>query len=230
MQRGIMIGCVGLMALACQPAPTPDCAAAVEEALARQRASFAEASPATTLEPPIGQSLPAEEERSGVIANAAGPLTLLGPQLVPGQPAPAFVLRDLENKPLASERFAGKTLVISVVPSVDTPVCEAQTGHLFRSMEALPPDTVLLTVSRDLPFAQRRFREIKGYDMLYGSDAYDGSFGRSYGIAVKESGLLARSVWVIDPEGTLRYHEIVANQRDEPDYSALLAALARAAP
>jgi thiol peroxidase len=90
----------------------------------------------------------------------------------------------------------------------------------------LPDGTALLTVSRDLPMAQQRFVEELKIETAMASDYDGGGFGSGWGLAVKETGLLARSVWIIDADGRIAYRELVANQATEPDYDALLAALA----
>jgi thiol peroxidase len=125
--------------------------------------------------------------------------------------------------------FRGKLVVLSVVPSIDTRVCESQTHHVSDAMAQLPAGTEVITVSRDLPFAQTRFKESAMTQTAMLSDYKGGAFGRAFGLEVKESGLLARSVWVIGRDGRVAYREIVADQSSEPDYDELLAAAAAAA-
>lgn len=178
------------------------------------------------------QAAAAPERRTGVVERQGQPLTLLGPDLEVGDPAPAFTLVDTAMQPIHSADLAGELVVLSVVPSLDTPVCEIQTGTLLSRYDAMPPGTRLITVSRDLPFAQRRFLEHKQESMpipegsRVASDYRDGDFGRSWGLLVDESGLLARSLWVIGKDGTILYRQIVRDQATEPDYDALLEALA----
>ena len=122
-------------------------------------------------------------------------MTLLDSQLAPWR--------------LADQR--GKVVVLSVVPSIDTRVCEAQTHHVSDAIAELPPGTVVVTVSRDLPFAQQRFAEEAHTQTVMASDAKGREFGRRFGLEVDESGLLARSTWVIDKAGTIAYRELVAD-------------------
>ena len=93
----------------------------------------------------------------------------------------------------------------------------------------MPPGVEVFTISRDLPFAQTRFAEEAQSKTKFASDFQGRELGRAFGLDVKETGLLARSVWVIGPDGKIAYREIVANQGSEPDYDALLVAVKRAA-
>lgn len=172
------------------------------------------------------------EQRSratDVITRGGQPLTLLGPTLDVGAPAPDVTLIDSQLAPwrLADQR--GKVVVLSVVPSIDTRVCESQTHHVSDAIAALPPGTVVVTVSRDLPFAQQRFAEEARTQTVMASDAKAREFGRRFGLEVDESGLLARSTWVIDKAGTVAYRELVADQTTEPAYPPLIAAAQAAA-
>ena len=173
-----------------------------------------------------GSSEPAPPpERSGVIHRQGAPLTLVGDTPEVGDPAPAFELVGIDMKPVSSGDYAGKLLIVSVVPSIDTPVCEAQTHAIDGARTRVPAGTALLTVSRDLPFAQQRFHGDAVMHTTIASDYKGGGFGRAWGLEVKETGLLARSVWVIGPDGRIKYRELVADQASEPDYEALLAAV-----
>ncbi|MBP6847584.1 MAG: thiol peroxidase [Kofleriaceae bacterium] len=164
-----------------------------------------------------------------VITRGGQPLTLVGPTLDVGAPAPDVTLLDSQLAPwrLADQR--GKVVVLSVVPSIDTRVCEAQTHHVSDAIAELPPGTVVVTVSRDLPFAQQRFAEEAHTQTVMASDAKGREFGRRFGLEVDESGLLARSTWVIDKAGTIAYRELVADQTTEPAYPPLIAAAQAAA-
>ena len=115
--------------------------------------------------------------------------------------------------------------MLSVVPSIDTRVCESQTHHISDAIAQMPPDTVVMTISRDLPFAQERFAEEAMTKTQMASDYKERDFGRAWGLEVAETGLLARSVWVVGADGTIRYRELVADQTQEPDYDALMAAI-----
>lgn len=169
-------------------------------------------------------------ERTDVIERSGAPLTVVGPELNVGDEIPAFELVSMKMEPVTSESLVGEPFVVSVVPSLDTPVCEQQTGTILARHGELPEGTKILTVSRDLPFAQRRFVEHKQESMeipetsIIASDFREASFGRDWGLLVKENGLLARSVWVVDEEGKVAYRQIVKDQGTQPDYDALIAA------
>jgi thiol peroxidase len=163
--------------------------------------------------------------RKDVIRRGETPLTLVGRTVEVGQVAPDATLHDAKLAPVRLADFRGKTVVLSVVPSIDTRVCEAQTHHVSDAMPRMPADVVVMTVSRDLPFAQERFAEEAMTKTLMGSDYRGGEFGRRWGLEVEETGLLARSVWVIGPDGKVRYRELVADQTTEPDIEALVTAV-----
>jgi thiol peroxidase len=163
--------------------------------------------------------------RTDVIRRGDKPLTLVGRTVEVGQMAPDATLHDSKLAPVRVADFRGKTLVLSVVPSIDTRVCESQTHHMSDAIARMPAGTVVMTVSRDLPFAQERFVEEAMTKTLMGSDYRGGDFGRTWGLEVQETGLLARSVWVVGPDGKVRYREIVADQTTEPDIEALVAAV-----
>jgi len=156
------------------------------------------------------------------------PLPLAGPQLNVGDRAPDFKLhqRSPEGlKDVSLADFAGKTLILSVVPSLDTPVCEMQTKKFNEEITALPSNVEVLTVSMDLPFAQARFCSEKStHHIQTASDHRDASFGRAYGTLIEPLRLEARAVFVVGPDGTLRHVEYVPEVTDQPDYDAALAA------
>ncbi|MBK9031234.1 MAG: thiol peroxidase [Myxococcales bacterium] len=168
---------------------------------------------------------------TGVIARGDTPLTLLGPTLEVGAAIPDVTIVDSALAPLRLADLRGQVVVLSVVPSIDTRVCESQTHHVSDAIPQLPAGTVVITVSRDLPFAQQRFAEEAHTETRMASDYHGGGFGRGFGLAVEESGLLARSTWVIGKDGTVAYRELVADQTTEPAYEPLIAAaVAAAAP
>jgi thiol peroxidase len=119
----------------------------------------------------------------------------------------------------------GKIVVLSVVPSIDTHVCETQTHKVNAAIDQMPAGTEVFTVSRDLPFAQTRFSEEAQTKIKMVSDYHGGGFGRAFGVEVKESGLLARSIWVIGSDGKIAYRQLVDDQGTEPDYDAMVAAV-----
>jgi thioredoxin-dependent peroxiredoxin len=163
-------------------------------------------------------------ERIGAITMKGNPLTLIGPELKAGDLAPDAVLvaNDLSEVKLSS--FRSKKVIISVVPSLDTPVCDLQTKRF--NQEALKLGGVaVLTVSKDLPFAQKRWCGITGASAVKTLSDYRGNFGETYGVLIKGLGLLARSVFVIDEKGKVTYTQLVKEVTHEPDYDEVLRAV-----
>ena len=164
------------------------------------------------------------KERTGVVTFKGNPLTLIGSEVKAGQKAPEFqvLAQDLSVVTLASSR--GKTRLISVVPSLDTPVCDAQTRR-FNQEAAKLPNISVLTISADLPFAQKRWCGAAGIDKVQVlSDHKETSFATAYGVLIKELRLLSRSVFIIDAADTVRYVEYVPEVTSHPNYDAALAA------
>lgn len=152
------------------------------------------------------------------------PLELLGTPAQLQQLAPEFKVVDAGFKAVKLSDFAGKTVLISVVPSLDTGVCSIQTKKFNQEVANLPTDVVLLTISTDLPFAQKRFCQKEQVDKLMVlSDAVWGDFGSNYGLRIKDMGILARAVLIIDRSGKLVYQQLVPVLSQEPDYTAALA-------
>jgi len=152
------------------------------------------------------------------------PLTLVGPELKPGDTAPDFSVLDSSLKPVSLADTAGKTRIFSVVPSLDTPVCDAQTKR-FNEEAAKLSGVDIYTVSMDLPFAQKRFCNSFALDnvkML--SDHKDASFGASWGTLIKELRILSRAIFVLDPDNKVKYVEYVPEVADSPNFEAALAA------
>ncbi len=146
------------------------------------------------------------------------PLTLTGTALQEGQPFPAITIPDSGLQMTDLQSFKGKVTIISIVPSIDTKVCEKQTHILSEENGGLDKTVRLVTVSRDLPFAQKRFaEEAKIHNVLFLSDYRDGEFGASTGLMIQENRLLARAVVVVDKEGVIRYLEIVPDLGQLPD-------------
>lgn len=165
------------------------------------------------------------QERPGVITLKGNPVTLLGPALKVGDKAPGFKLLDGALQPVSLGDFAGKTKLVSVVPSLDTPICELQTIRFHQEAAKLPDDVAVLTVSMDLPFAQARFCSTHGIDKIkVVSDFQDGSFGAGYGVLIKEVRLLARAIFVVGKDDVVRYVEVVPEVATHPNYDAALAA------
>ncbi len=153
------------------------------------------------------------------------PLTLLGPELNVGEDAPDAVLvgNDLSEQKLSS--FFGKTLIVSVVPSLDTGVCDRQTRRFNEEASALGEGVLVLTISTDLPFAQARWCGAAGVQRVRTlSDHREVAFGKAYGVLIKGLRLLARVIFVIDAGGKIAYIERVVELTNEPDYDAAVAA------
>ena len=168
----------------------------------------------------------AEQERKGAVTFKGNPLTLIGPELKAGDKAPNFQLlgNDLSNVSLDS--YKGKTKLLSVVPSLDTPVCDAQTKRFNDEAAKLPADVAVLTVSMDLPFAQARWCGAAHADKIKTlSDHRDASFATAYGVLIKELRLLSRSIFVIGPDDRLQYVEYVKEITQHPNYEKALSAL-----
>jgi thiol peroxidase len=152
------------------------------------------------------------------------PLTLVGPELKAGDAAPDFHLVDNGLKPVSLKDTGSQVRIISVIPSLDTPVCDAQTKR-FNEEAGKLPDVSIITVSMDLPFAQKRWCGAFGVDhvkML--SDHVDGSFGSNYGTLIKELRIESRAIFVVDPENKIRHAEYVKEVADHPNYEAALSA------
>jgi thiol peroxidase len=163
-------------------------------------------------------------ERPGATTLKGNPLTLIGPELKPGDSAPDFTLMDQALKPVTLKDTGNRVRLISVVPSLDTPVCDAQTRK-FNLAAADLPGVDIITVSVDLPFAQTRWCGAFGVDkvkML--SDYKDVSFGANYGALIKELRIESRAIFVLDRENKIRYVEYVKEVADSPNFDAALAA------
>lgn len=161
------------------------------------------------------------------------PISLEGPELHVGDPAPEFTLQQSGAggmKDIHLADYAGKTLLLSVVPSLDTPVCATQTRKFNQKAAALSDNVVILTVSTDLPFAQGRFCGAENIDKLEtASDHRDANFGKAYGVLMTEGPferVHSRAIFVVSPEGTLKHVEYVPEVAEEPNYDSALAAVA----
>jgi len=163
-------------------------------------------------------------ERAGATTLRGNPMTLVGPELKPGDPAPDFSVVDSSLKPVHLSDTGNKTRIFSVVPSLDTPVCDAQTKR-FNEEAAKLGDVDIYTVSMDLPFAQKRFCNSFALDnvkML--SDHKEASFGQGWGTLIKELRILSRAIFVVDPNNKVKYVEYVPEVGDYPNYESALAA------
>ena len=170
------------------------------------------------------------KETIGTVLFQGNPLTLLGDEAVVGKKAPDFVALDNGLAPVGLSAFKGKVVVISSVPSLDTPICDMQTRRFNQEAAGLGDDVVILTLSMDLPFAQARWCGAAGVTAVKTlSDHRDASFGLAYGLLIKELRLLARAVLVIDREGVIRYRQTVKEMTTEPDYDDALKAIRQVA-
>ena len=163
-------------------------------------------------------------ERPGATTLKGNPLTLIGPQLKPGDKAPDFELVDTNLATVSLKQTGNSVRILSVVPSLDTPVCDAQTKR-FNDELAKLPGLEVVTVSMDLPFAQKRWCGAFGVDrvkML--SDHKNAAFGTSYGTLIKELRIESRAIFVLDKDNVIRHVEYVKEVADHPDYEAALKA------
>lgn len=166
--------------------------------------------------------------RAAAVTFKGHPLSLVGSELAVGSSAPAFTLHRYEGgmQTVTLEQFRGKPLLISVVPSLDTGVCQIQTKKFSEKLGALGDKVGALTVSLDLPFAQNRFCGAENIQhMVTASDYQTRKFGEDYGLLIDELKLLARSIVVLDSTGKVVHHEVVKEVTNEPNYDAALAAL-----
>jgi len=167
--------------------------------------------------------------RTGVITFKGNPLTLAGEEVRVGQPAPDFTCHSYGEGGMTATTTAdlkGKPTIISVVPSLDTPVCQVQTKKFNEQIAALGERVNAVTVSMDLPFAQNRFcgaENVKNLKSL--SDYQDRSFGRNWGMLIEELKLLTRGTFVLDAGGKVVYAETVKEVTEEPNYDAALETL-----
>ena len=165
-------------------------------------------------------------ERQGIITMRGNPLTLVGNEVKVGQKAPDFGVLDNNLSPVQLSSFLGKVCILSSVPSLDTPVCATETRKFNEEASRLGPNIAILTISMDLPFAQKRWCGAEGITRLQTlSDHRDASFGNAYGVLIKELRLLARAIFLVDQKGVLQYVQLVKEVTKEPDYEEVWAAL-----
>ncbi|MGE4439951.1 MAG: thiol peroxidase [Desulfomicrobium sp.] len=165
-------------------------------------------------------------KRNNVVTMKGNPLTLLGPEIVPGQQAPDFTVVDNDLGPVSLSDLKGKVVIVSAVPSLDTPVCDMETRRFNQEAQALGDKVKVLTVSMDLPFAQKRWCGNAGVENVQTvSDYQTASFGQAYGVLIDGLRLLARAIFVIDAQGKVAYVQTVPELTHEPDYAAVLDAV-----
>ncbi|MCG9965245.1 thiol peroxidase [Shewanella cutis] len=142
------------------------------------------------------------------------------------QMAPRFKVVDDKFNPINLTDFKGKTILISAVPSLDTGVCALQTKRFNSEVGHFSDNVIMLTISTDLPFAQKRFCKVENVENIKVlSDSVWRDFGEKYGLLIEDYGLLARAIFIIDAEGKLKYQELVPNITEHPNYDAALEAL-----
>ncbi len=171
-------------------------------------------------------------ERKGEAYELGEQLTVIGRQLRPGEAAPDFSLESFDGETMRTVRLedsAEMVRLLNVVNSLDTPVCHVETRRWEQLGANLPPGVRIYTVSMDLPFAQARWQQAEGVRHQALSAHKDESFGRDYGVLIKEWRLLQRAVFVIDRDDRIAYAEYVPDQMQEPNYEAALAAVREAA-
>lgn len=166
--------------------------------------------------------------RPGAVTFKGAPLTLAGEEVKAGQPAPDFTVHYFEDglQTITKSCLAGKPSIVSVVPSLDTPVCATQTKRFNQELGSLDDQVNAVTISLDLPFAMNRFcgaEDVK--NMKVGSDYQDRNFGNNWGVLIEELKLLARAVFVLDADGNVVHAETVGEVTEEPNYDAALSAL-----
>jgi thiol peroxidase len=166
------------------------------------------------------------QERKGIITMKGKPLALLGKELKVGDKAPDFEVTANDMSVVKFSSYRGEVCIICSVPSLDTSVCDTETRRFNEEAGKLGSDVKVLVISMDLPFAQKRWcgaAGVKNVQTL--SDYRDASFGEAYGVLIKELRLLARAIFVVDKNGTIRYIQIVKEVASEPDYNAVLEAV-----
>ncbi len=173
-----------------------------------------------------GTTCSSTQERPAAVKFKGKEMTLLGPQVTVGSKAPDFEVLAQDLTPITLASSKGKVRILNVVTSLDTGICDAQTRRFNEEAAKLPGGVEILTISMDLPFAQKRWCAAAGIDKVKVlSDHRKGSFGRAYGALIKELRLLARSIFVVDAGDTVRYVEYVPEVTTHPNYDAALAAV-----
>ncbi len=165
-------------------------------------------------------------QRPNAVTLHGNPMTLVGNEVQIGQPLPDAVLANNDLQPVRLSDYKGKIVIISVVPSLDTPVCDMQTRRFNSEAAGLNDDVTILTISMDLPFAQKRWCGAAGVDRVTTlSDHQAAAFGQAAGLLIKELRLLARAVLVMDRDGIVRYYQLVKEVGEEPNYDTVLSAV-----
>jgi len=159
----------------------------------------------------------------GTVTMKGNPVTLEGNPVQAGDKAPDFEVVDTDLNPATLGDYAGKVLILSSVPSLDTSVCDMETRRFNQEAANLGENVTILTVSMDLPFAQKRWCGAAGVDRVITlSDHRKASFGLAHGVLISELRLLARAVFLVDTSGVLQYVQVVPEITQEPDYEEIL--------
>jgi len=165
-------------------------------------------------------------ERKNVVTSKGNPVTLLGPEIKVGTKAPDFAVLDNKSAIFSSKQVDGKVRIYNVVTSLDTSICDLQTKRFNEEAAGLGENVEILTISVDLPTAQKRWCGAAGIDKVKVlSDHRDLSFGLAYGVVIKELRLLSRSIFIVDKSDTVRYAEYVKEVASHPDYDKALSAV-----
>ena len=163
---------------------------------------------------------------AGKVSAQSKPITLLGQGVKIGDKAPDFKVVDGSFTPITLADYQGKAVLISVVPSLDTGICSIQTKHFNEKVAAQFPNIAMLTISADLPFAQKRFCKAENIDKITAlSDSVWRDFGQNYGLIIKDMGLLTRAVFVLNNEHQIVYKQLVPDLSTEPNYEPVISAL-----
>lgn len=166
------------------------------------------------------------KERAGMVTMHGNPLTLVGNEIRTGTLAPEFTALDTDLNPITFSSYRGKVCILSSVPSLDTPVCDMETRKFNEEATKLGDRIQILTISMDLPFAQKRWCGAAGVNKLKTlSDHKEAQFGTAYGVLIKELRLLARAVFLVDSKGVLQYMQLVKEIASEPNYEEVWNAL-----
>lgn len=166
------------------------------------------------------------QERTGVTTFKSKPVTLIGPEITVGSKAPDFQVLAQDSSTVSLSDSKGKVRLISVMPSLETGICDAQTRRFNEEAAKLPGSVEILAISMDLPFAQKRWCAAAGIDKIKVlSDHRNASFGKAFGTLIKELRLLNRSIFIVDGSDVVRYVEYVKENATHPNYDAALAAL-----
>jgi thiol peroxidase len=168
------------------------------------------------------------QERTGLVTMRGNPLTLVGNEVKRGGVAPDFAALNHDLAPIKLSFYRNKICIISSVPSLDTPVCDVETRKFNEEATKLGDTIQILTISMDLPFAQKRWCGAAGVNKIQTlSDHREAQFGIAYGVLIKELRLLARAVFLVDQNGILQYTQLVKEVTSEPNYEEIWSALVK---